>query len=162
MNSVTPNRNSILDQTSIKIKFQIGDKVIKELLPDFVNADLNTFCFKLSEKYKIPFRKVLKLTEEQINHKQDKALLANIKETEDNIETTENKNEMEERFIYSKDKLIDIHKHQAYNSVENSDEDDKKDTDRFNVLKGEWDAGNNNDKLVKELKHLLIRFMNLL
>ena len=40
-----------------------------------------------------------------------------------------------------------------------TNEDDKKDTDRFNVLKGEWDAGNNNDKLVKELKHLLIRFM---
>jgi hypothetical protein len=45
------------------------------------------------------------------------------------------------------------------NSV-NIEVDDKKDVERFNVLKGEFDAGNNNEKMVKELRTLTVKFIN--
>ena len=38
--------------------------------------------------------------------------------------------------------------------------DEKEDRDRFNVLKGEFDAGNDNPKLIKELRGLVIKFSN--
>jgi len=37
---------------------------------------------------------------------------------------------------------------------------EKKDADRFNILRGEVMAGNNSDKVIKELRGLIIRFMN--
>lgn len=37
---------------------------------------------------------------------------------------------------------------------------EKKDADRFNILRGEVMAGNNNEKVIKELRGLIIRFMN--
>ena len=41
------------------------------------------------------------------------------------------------------------------------DEDiEKKDVDRFELLKGEYDAGNNNDKMIKELRALVIKFIH--
>jgi hypothetical protein len=39
-------------------------------------------------------------------------------------------------------------------------EDDKKDSDRFFLLRGEYIAGNNAPTLVKELRQLIIKFMN--
>lgn len=42
---------------------------------------------------------------------------------------------------------------------ENNDESQEKDISRFELLKGEFDAGNNNANLVKELRALLIKFM---
>jgi hypothetical protein len=42
-----------------------------------------------------------------------------------------------------------------------TDENFDNDIQRFNVLKGEFDAGNNNDKLIKELKGLVIKFMSI-
>ena len=41
----------------------------------------------------------------------------------------------------------------------NTDEE-KKDLDRFNILRGELIAGNNSDKLVKELRSLIVKFLN--
>ena len=41
----------------------------------------------------------------------------------------------------------------------NTDEE-KKDLDRFNLLRGELIAGNNSDKLVKELRSLIVKFLN--
>jgi len=41
----------------------------------------------------------------------------------------------------------------------NTDEE-KKDLDRFNLLRGELVAGNNSDKLVKELRSLIVKFLN--
>jgi hypothetical protein len=41
----------------------------------------------------------------------------------------------------------------------NTDEE-KKDLDRFNILRGELVAGNNSDKLVKELRSLIVKFLN--
>jgi len=41
----------------------------------------------------------------------------------------------------------------------NADEDEHKEIQRFELLKGEYDAGNNNANLVKELRALLIKFM---
>ena len=38
--------------------------------------------------------------------------------------------------------------------------DEKEDRDRFNILKGEFDAGNDNPKLIKELRGLVIKFSN--
>jgi hypothetical protein len=38
--------------------------------------------------------------------------------------------------------------------------DEKEDRERFNVLKGEFDAGNDNPKLIKELRGLVIKFSN--
>jgi len=41
------------------------------------------------------------------------------------------------------------------------DEDiEKKDVDRFELLKGEYDAGNNNEKMIKELRALVIKFIH--
>lgn len=40
------------------------------------------------------------------------------------------------------------------------DEEDKKEVDRFNILRGEILAGNNNEKIVKELKGLIVKFIN--
>jgi hypothetical protein len=37
---------------------------------------------------------------------------------------------------------------------------EKKDADRFNILRGEVMAGNNSEKVIKELRGLIIRFMN--
>jgi hypothetical protein len=39
-------------------------------------------------------------------------------------------------------------------------DDEKKDLDRFNILRGELIAGNNSDKLVKELRSLIVKFLN--
>jgi len=39
-------------------------------------------------------------------------------------------------------------------------DDEKKDRDRFNILKGEFDAGNNNQNLIKELRQLVIKFVD--
>ena len=39
-------------------------------------------------------------------------------------------------------------------------EEEKKAVDRFNVLRGEVLAGNNNEKVIKELKLLIIKLMN--
>jgi hypothetical protein len=39
------------------------------------------------------------------------------------------------------------------------DGDDQKEVARFELLKGEYDAGNNNEKLIKELRGLVIKFM---
>lgn len=39
------------------------------------------------------------------------------------------------------------------------DDNDQKEVARFELLKGEYDAGNNNDKLIKELRGLVIKFM---
>jgi hypothetical protein len=39
-------------------------------------------------------------------------------------------------------------------------DDEKKDLDRFNILRGELVAGNNSDKLVKELRSLIVKFLN--
>ena len=39
------------------------------------------------------------------------------------------------------------------------DDDDKKNIQRFEVLKGEWMAGNNSHELVRELRKLVIHFM---
>jgi hypothetical protein len=47
-----------------------------------------------------------------------------------------------------------------FKSSVNIEVDDKKDVDRFNVLKGEFDAGNNNDKMIKELRALTVKFIN--
>jgi hypothetical protein len=41
----------------------------------------------------------------------------------------------------------------------NTDEE-KKDLDRFTLLRGELIAGNNSDKLVKELRSLIVKFLN--
>lgn len=41
-----------------------------------------------------------------------------------------------------------------------SNDEDKKDLARFEVLKGEYNAGNNSDKLLKELRLLIVKFMN--
>ena len=38
--------------------------------------------------------------------------------------------------------------------------DEKEDRERFNILKGEFDAGNDNPKLIKELRGLVIKFSN--
>lgn len=40
------------------------------------------------------------------------------------------------------------------------EENEKKDVDRFELLKGEYDAGNNNDKMIKELRALVIKFIH--
>ena len=40
------------------------------------------------------------------------------------------------------------------------DEDDKKNIERFEVLRGEWMAGNNSHELVRELRKLVIYFMD--
>jgi hypothetical protein len=37
---------------------------------------------------------------------------------------------------------------------------EKQDSDRFNLLRGEIMAGNNSDKVIKELRGLIVRFMN--
>lgn len=39
------------------------------------------------------------------------------------------------------------------------DDDNQKDVARFELLKGEYDAGNNNEKMIKELRGLVIKFM---
>lgn len=39
------------------------------------------------------------------------------------------------------------------------DDSNQKEVARFELLKGEYDAGNNNDKLIKELRGLVIKFM---
>jgi len=40
-----------------------------------------------------------------------------------------------------------------------NDDDEHTEVKRFELLKGEYDAGNNNDKLIKELRVLLLKFM---
>jgi hypothetical protein len=42
--------------------------------------------------------------------------------------------------------------------IEKSEED--KEMDRFEILKGEIEAGNDNKTLIKEFKLMLVRFMN--
>jgi len=39
------------------------------------------------------------------------------------------------------------------------DDNDQKEVARFELLKGEYDAGNNNEKMIKELRGLVIKFM---
>lgn len=39
------------------------------------------------------------------------------------------------------------------------DDDNQKEVARFELLKGEYDAGNNNEKMIKELRGLVIKFM---
>ena len=39
-------------------------------------------------------------------------------------------------------------------------EEDRKDAERFEVLKGEYLAGNNNEKMIKELRQLIVKFIN--
>jgi hypothetical protein len=39
------------------------------------------------------------------------------------------------------------------------DDDDKKNLERFEVLRGEWMAGNNSHELIRELRKLVIHFM---
>jgi hypothetical protein len=41
-----------------------------------------------------------------------------------------------------------------------SETEDDKDYDRLMILKGEWEAGNDNEKLVKELRQKIIKFIN--
>lgn len=41
-----------------------------------------------------------------------------------------------------------------------STDEDKSDTKRFELLRGEYLAGNNNDKLIKELRQLITKFIN--
>ena len=40
------------------------------------------------------------------------------------------------------------------------DEDDKERVDRFNILRGQVLAGNNNENVIKELRGLVVRFIN--
>ena len=40
------------------------------------------------------------------------------------------------------------------------DKDEKKEVDRFNILRGEILAGNNNEDVIKELKGLVVKFIN--
>lgn len=42
----------------------------------------------------------------------------------------------------------------------NNEEEDIKDADRFNVLRGEYLAGNNNENMIKELRKLIVKFLN--
>lgn len=42
----------------------------------------------------------------------------------------------------------------------NVSEDDKKEANRFNLLRGEVLAGNNNEKVLKELRALIVKFIN--
>lgn len=42
----------------------------------------------------------------------------------------------------------------------NGDADEKKEVDRFNLLRGEVLAGNNNEKVIKELKGLIVKLIN--
>jgi hypothetical protein len=39
------------------------------------------------------------------------------------------------------------------------DDNDKKNLERFEVLKGEWMAGNNSHELIRELRKIVIHFM---
>jgi len=39
-------------------------------------------------------------------------------------------------------------------------DEDRKDAERFEVLKGEYLAGNNNEKMIKELRQLIVKFIN--
>ena len=39
-------------------------------------------------------------------------------------------------------------------------DEDKKDLDRYNLLRGEVDAGNNSEKVIKELRALVVKFIN--
>jgi hypothetical protein len=39
-------------------------------------------------------------------------------------------------------------------------DDDKKDMERFELVRGEIEAGNDNPKLLKEMKHFVIKFLN--
>ena len=41
-----------------------------------------------------------------------------------------------------------------------SADDDKKDMERFELVRGEVEAGNDNPKLIKELKHFIIKFLS--
>lgn len=40
------------------------------------------------------------------------------------------------------------------------DEEEKNEIERFNILRGEVLAGNNNDNVLKELKLLIVKFVN--
>ena len=42
----------------------------------------------------------------------------------------------------------------------NQSETEKDEANRFNLLRGEVLAGNNNEKVMKELRGLILRFMN--
>ena len=61
-------------------------------------------------------------------------------------------------------KLNDVVRHCrcAHITVPNptSKTDEQKELDRFNILRGEIQAGNDNKELVKEFKLMLVRFMN--
>ena len=48
----------------------------------------------------------------------------------------------------------------AFKIKRGNTEEEKKAVDRFNVLRGEVLAGNNNEKVIKELKLLIIKLMN--
>jgi heterodisulfide reductase subunit C len=48
----------------------------------------------------------------------------------------------------------------AFKLRRNKSDGENKDADRFNILRGEVMAGNNSDKVIKELRGLIIRFMN--
>ena len=49
---------------------------------------------------------------------------------------------------------------QGVKQPKEDEENEKKDVDRFELLKGEYDAGNNNDKMIKELRALVIKFIH--
>lgn len=49
---------------------------------------------------------------------------------------------------------------EKFNLKLRSSDDEKKDLERFEVLKGEFFAGNNNEKMIKELRQLVIKFIN--
>jgi hypothetical protein len=49
---------------------------------------------------------------------------------------------------------------EKFNMKRGSSDEDKQDTDRFNLLRGEYLAGNNAPTLIKELRALIVKFMN--
>ena len=49
---------------------------------------------------------------------------------------------------------------EKFNLKRTGDDDEKKDVDRFNLLRGNYLAGNNSDSLIKELRGLVVKFMS--
>lgn len=91
------------NNNSMYLKFKIGDKSFKELIQDYTAEPINKIAYKLSEKYKIPYTKMLEIAEFQYKRQLDKN---RIDLNKVNSEIKIGPDHEEERYIYSNDTIL--------------------------------------------------------
>lgn len=88
---------------SMYLKFKIGEKCVKELILDYTAEPIGKIAYKLSEKYKIPYTKMLEITEFQYKRQLDKKRIDSNRITKDEIKI--GNDHEEEKYIYTNDSI---------------------------------------------------------